>query len=321
MTNAEKLSTVPLPIRTWFWSDEMDQIVLELEEQFGLPADELELPRLLFAVEVKDVALDQLERSLAERLGLPAAAASSLYKEILRRVFAPLAREFVQFGIGTEELAGMVVAAPEIPSPGSQPVSPGVVSVSAPSADQVAIPQPVSLYKDTLASQGVVSSSSLGSLNTGDVSVTITPSAAPRPAHIDLGIPQSPRKEKEFNSIFVERTLPRQATINYGSVAPYPVAVPVPIAAAPVHAEQTPLVSPQIEVISVPTEPAPNGIDGGLIGKLMHRVAPWHASRFRRGRPLPSVDYSDTITASPAPSPQPAPVPVGDIPVPPAPSA
>lgn len=322
MTNSEKLQTVPLPIRTWFWSDEMDQIVLELEEQFGLPEDETVIPRLLFAIEVRDLELEKLPSELAKQLGIPAATASTLYGEIKRRVFEPLAREFVRFGIGTNELAGLVIAAPAAASSRPDPVVVGIAPAPAPapvSAAPAAIPQPVSLYRDTLASQKVASTASFGSLNTGDISASVSSApSAPRAAHVDLGIPQSPRAEKEFRSIFVERTLPKQATINYDATpSPQAQPTPVPLAAAPAPAsDPAPFVQPSLEVVNVPTRTASPAAKQGFFDAVMHRIAPWHASRFGHGKPLPSVDYAESPAPTPAAS-QAAPVPLGDMPTPP----
>lgn len=364
-TLEQKYKVVPPRIRAWFNSDEMDQIILEIDRKFELPEDEEVIPSLLFDVEIGDLPLEDLEIELAEDLELTPDIAQALYEEILLRVFAPLARDFVAFGIGADELAGVVAAqqqaaATPLTQPVATPVAPlapaavPVVPMAAPVAVATPMPMsvpapaveapppmPVSLYRDTLASQTVTATPRLGVRDTGDISGSVASSpVAQRAAYIDLGTPKVPSaaKDAEFRSIFVERATPLPQKIDYGTAPQMPqdmAPAPVPLSSAPTPMidASAPFIAPSIEVVSAPVAPqGPVEEPKGFFESFMHRVAPWHARKFAHAEsagpvlPAATINYNDAPPAPPvsAPAPQQAgltPVPLADVPAPPTPQA
>ncbi len=322
MTIEEKFQSVPRRIRDWFWSDEMDQIIADLEQKYGLPESETDLPVILFDVEIKDLDFSDLRDVIEDELGLPSEKASALYEDVKARIFMPLARDFVAFGIGVGELSTEPSGATELPLP--VPVSP-VVPASLPVGDikppqgfpmPSGIPAPVPLYRDTIASETALPTARFDIKDTGDISRSTVATPGPqRAAHIDLGIPAAPRKDAEFRSVFVERAtpLPEISAVDYVPPQPLPAEIPapVPLSAAPAPVFDTPAVQPSIEVVTTQQATPPNDDPpaSGIFGTFLHRIAPWHARRFGR-KPLPTVNYSEPASAPPMP----APAPIQDVP-------
>jgi hypothetical protein len=346
-----KLRRVPLPVRDWFDSFEIVDLIIDIEKKFGLPEDETVIPRLLFDVEVRDLPLDKLEAALAEKLSLSPATAKSLYEAIRDRILMPIAPDLVTWGVGI----GILAPAPETPPTAAIPVSPPVpvtpptpstprpslasdlprspMSATPATGSSAPMPQPVSLYRDTLASQSAAVTPRLGVREMGDVSGTVAPvPMAQRAARIDLGggIP-SAKKEAEFKSIFIERSTPLPQKVDYAPIAPVvpdlPQA-PVPLASAPAPDldPNAPFISPRVEVISTPTPPAKDDTPAeGIFEKLMNRIAPWHAKKFAKRDnepvlPAATINYDEAPPAAP-PSDTPKPVPMNDTPAPPKPQA
>ncbi len=211
MTTEEKFRAVPKPIRDWFWDDAVDQAIIEIEQYYALPEDEKVIPQLLFAVEVRDLPLSELEGKLASGLALSPNTAHSIYEVIKAKILSPIAAELIAYGIGEKELAVETAAsaplaavatepatkaAPEATVPAA-PVAVTPVPLTAPSIsipmDSVAAPTPIRLHSDDLSmQQGVVpnpSTSIGGPINSCNlVDKDIRPRVpAPRAAHIDLG--------------------------------------------------------------------------------------------------------------------------------------
>lgn len=333
LTIEEKFQAVPQVIRDWFWSDEMDEIILAIDRKFGLTEDETTLPRLLFDVEIKDLPLENLEAKLIEGFSLAAPAGHTLYEEVKAKIFLPHAHDFYAFGIGTTDLKEAAQAA--APAPATTLPRPAVAAapiVSAPGAPQ---PAPVSLYKDTFASQAPLATPRLAGRDTGDISASfMTPAAPQRAARIDLGVPApSSKKDEEFKSLFVERSTPLPQKVDYGVPPPalpdLPQA-PVPLASAPAPvSDREQFIAPNIEVTRAPQAPQQTDApEGGFFESFMHRVAPWHAKKFAKAKgeetlPAATINYSADPAVAPAPD-APAPVSLPDVPaapVPPAPPA
>lgn len=318
-------------------SEEVVDIIVDIEEKYHLDPEDSALTFLLFDLEVKEVPLNRLLIELAYDLGMDELQAKPIYDEIVDRILRPIATELIAYGVGTTQDFAPVAAAPlgppapatfaaPAPPAGTSDVQPAAQPMPAPAAPATptTMPMPVSLYKDTVASEGVIPTAHLDIRDTGDISRgVVTPGAAQRAARIDLGIPGAPsQKEAEFKSVFVERTMPApKVSVDY--VPPQPALTPsmpdapVPLGIAPAPSYDTPFpVVPSIEVVSIGRpEPvaAPSG--EGLFGSLMKRIAPWHSSNFGK-KPQAMINY-----AEPVPSPQAAPTPIADIPAPPAPQA
>lgn len=326
----QKFQKVPQNIRDWFGSDTVTEAIIAIEELFQLSEDEVAIPHLLFSVEVKDLSVSELPQALASQLGVAPATATSIYEEIKKRIFNPLAPELVAFGIGVKELALPEAPRPEsvpMPVPGSLPPAASTGAIASqtvhlptrPLAADGPMPAPVSLYKDALASQARIPTARVGSLSgVGDVTGSVsTPTPTYRPARVDLGM-QSTRVDDTLKSIFVERETPKSHSVNYGMTPATPPAAPTgapqpvtlqtasTIPGAPIQAISQTVALPQTPTVALgPTTP-PNG----LMDRLMRKIAPWHAARFGEERPraanavaAPAGTEVNYVPEAPAPTP------------------
>lgn len=351
-TNIAKLRSVPAPIRDWFDSFELVDIIIDLESKFGLPSDETAIPRLLFGIEVRDFPLDQLERKLMSELSISPLVARELFEEIKVRALLPIASELNTWGVsGLTVSAAPAPVAPTPPTGLPNSFSAPLTSFSIPTsattqpAAPTAIPTPVSIYKDAIASQSPISPSKTGFMGgttgSGDISNTVNLAPAQnRAARIDLGVRAPDRMDDALKSLYVERETPKVQAIDYGTIHTPDAApavtptTPVPLVANPTTFTATelpmaPIFMPEPEVVSVPTAtPAQNS--QGFMDSIMRRIAPWHYAKFgaRKDRPaealaeaIPSatINYSEPTPLPPAPTT--APLPASELPAPPTPLA
>ncbi len=314
-TAQEKLRAVPQPIQDWFWSDAVDQAIVDIEQKFSLPETETALPRLLFALEVRDIKLSEFEGRLATELGITPALARSVYEEVKLKILLPIANDLVRFGIGEEELGaatkktvpvpigpqldlrGSAISGAPASMPSSTPVAPQRV-VPAPVAGTASVPAfvptsaapaPLPLHSDALANQQQVSAATAsigGPMGSGNIAPGVTPSAPPRrAARIDLGTAAS--LDSKFQSIFVEKKTPQLQEIDYSAqnVAPpaFSMTAPVPLATTPMPAMDLP-VTPSPEVVSVPMQPEPDAAPSGFVDSIISKIAPWHSAKFGANR-------------------------------------
>ena len=321
MTINEKLKTIPAPIKEWFRSEEVTDVIIAIETRFDLPAEDSILSKMLFDLIVKDLPLEEFENDLKLIFELTPAVAREVYEEIKLRILIPIATDLVADGIGTAELAFAAKAASAAPVPvgpqlgGWSPVLPGspapaaipapVVSPAAPASPVPASGMPpasgstgapVPLYRDALSSQAYVTpqswnvASPVGSGDLAPASRPMSASIPPRAAHIDLGA-GIPAQQAKMNSFFVERTTPLPQNVDYGAKAPAPAApsaAPTPISlqdfpsAAPMPAPEIAAPAPSV------TQPAGRADtevpSGGFVDSLMKRIAPWHSAKFGNAR-------------------------------------
>ena len=358
-----KFRLVPIPIRDWFSSDAVDAAILEIDREFGFPETETVLPALLFDVEIGDIPVGNIVNELvASDLALTEPQARQVFERITSKILVPIAPELTAFGIGRAELAlpgtrEVYSSSVTLPQPADaasrpmpvapQPVTLPTAAVPAPAtpapvqSQEVRLPQampaPVSLYRDALASQTYVPTARIGNLSgSGDLSGTAR-TAAPsyRPARVDLGM-QSTRVDDALKSIFVHRETHPLQEVDYGASHPVAPAMPAPYAPVPLassapmpgerfDASPAPMAPVITETVSVPTReaaPAP-AEQGGFIDGIMHRIAPWHAAKFGSQNANAVAELADPVPAATvnysesAEIPSATPAPVTDLPAPP----
>jgi|GEM_PF-6011931 len=349
MTIQEQIHALPEPVRAWFGSTEVTDLIDAIEEKFAIDPETDSISGLLLLVILKELPLEDLADELAFELELTPARASEIYQEIKVRVLVPVASHLLRMGIGTDELAFAARAAQHVPVgpelPSWSPVlhqgsAPTPRMPSAPIAPgSAASPAPVPLYQDSLSSQaGVAKQSwSVGSpVGGGDLArASRTASVVPRPARIDLGVAR-PSADTKASSFFSERVTPAPQEVDYGASAPAPAVMPSDAApvrlqdAAPFpQSDSLPYVAPPAQTARIPSADEGSPASGGIFDALMKRVAPWHAARFGgSGRasaaleaPIPSrsVNYAQEqapVTPSDA-APTSVPTPLDDLPAPP----
>jgi len=323
----QKLQQLPLPIRDWFWSEEIADKIVEIKDKFQLYGERWgKVGDLIVRLEIKDLAWEDFKSEIGKALSVPPATAEQIFDEIKLQLLMPIARDLAAYGIGTKEFA--VVAAPspavgplptatKLPPFFSTPARSTPMPATPPQQPSAPTPVPVFLRHEEPVPQAANPTFNIpmdfGNSRGNQIPQGSAIPPPPRAARVELGrsLPQTDGAVPTPVRIQRETPLPRAA--GYSPIMPS-VQTAIPIAAATLHTDLPPTESVKMPVeTSGGTEAFAEGSQRvGIIDSVMRKVAPWHYARFSRGAPNASsvlevpadanvVNYADVPPSAPKP--------------------
>jgi hypothetical protein len=185
-TLRSKLNLIPLPIRSWFASEETSSMVQTINEHFKVQeSDRTVIPKLLLRLEAKDLQPDYFAGELSGELKIDRDKALGISAEVQRVILGPVKKDFADIGIDISLLEKFQIPAIKDLNPtnptGTAPIIIQDIGTSVASS----APKPVSIPTNMATSQTI---NAAPSLKTVAVPNNLPPVADPKSSRLsDIG--------------------------------------------------------------------------------------------------------------------------------------